>query len=72
MRLKDTKGKESTTLTIVVALLIVLTIKFLLGGLMIPILGTLPIIGAGEFGLAATGLLAIWLNREWKETKNGS
>ena len=71
MLLKDSKGKESTTLTIVIGCLIPLVTKFTLGGMTIAGLGTMPVIGAGEFGLAAAGLIGVWLNREWKEAKHG-
>lgn len=70
MRLKDSKGKESTTLTIVVGCLVPLVTKFMIGGMALPIVGVMPVIGAAEFGLAATGLIGVWLNREWKEAKH--
>ena len=72
MRLKDTNGKESTTLSLVVVAYAALLLKFLVGGLDIFGLGTAPVIGAGEFGLAMTGLLGVWLNREWKEAKHAN
>jgi hypothetical protein len=73
MRIKDTKGKESTTLTIVVACIVPIVIKFFIGGLTLPFgLGVAPVIGAAEYGLALTGLIGVWLNREWKEAKYGN
>ena len=71
MLLKDSRGKESTTLTFVTLAFVALVGKFLVGGMDIPVIGTMPVIGAGEFGLALTGVLGIWLNREWKEAKHG-
>jgi len=71
MRMIDSKGKESTTLTFVSIAFIAVFVKFLIGGMTLPVIGLMPIIGAGEFGLAITGILAVWLNREWREAKHG-
>ena len=71
MRITDSRGKESTTLFLVVVAFVSVLVKFIIGGMTLPVIGLMPIIGAGEFGLAVTGLLAIWLNREWKEAKHG-
>ena len=67
MRLKDAEGKKSTTLTFVVVAFVILAVKFLMGGLTLPMLGAVPVIGAGEFGMALTGILAIWRHREHTE-----
>ena len=71
MKLIDSRGKESTTLTFVFVAFMAVFIKFLIGGMNLPVIGEMPVIGAGEFGLAVTGILAIWLNREWKEARHG-
>jgi heme A synthase len=65
LTLCDTRGKRSKTLFLVVMCLVVLLFKFILGGLETP-LGTLPIISAGEFGLAAAGLIGVWVMRDNK------
>lgn len=63
VRLKDSKGKESTTLTFVTVAFLAVLIKYLLGGIYGPEIST------GEFGAAVTLILGIWLNREWKEAR---
>lgn len=62
----DTRGKKSITLTFVVVSWSVLLVKFAIGGLETPF-GSMPIIGANEFGIATGVILAIWLQREWTE-----
>lgn len=69
-RIKDARGKESTTLTLVIIGLVPLIAKFTVGGMELPFVGVQPVIGAGEFGLAFAGLMAVWLNREWKEARH--
>ena len=67
MLLKDSRGKESTTLTFVVISWLVVLIKYLVSGITLGPLGLQPIVGTGEFGAAVTLILAIWLGREWKD-----
>jgi len=70
MRLKDTKGKESTTLTFVFPAFFVLLFKFAFEGLKINGL-EIPPMSAAEFGAAMALIIGLWLNREWKEAKHG-
>ena len=65
MKIKDTRGRESITLTFCTLAFMVLLGKFLLAGVM-----GVPEMGAGEFGLAFAAVLAPWLHREWVEKKN--
>lgn len=67
--LKDSRGRESTTLSLVVPAWFVLLVKFLLAGIKLPVVGLVPPMSATEFGLAVAGVLAIWLGREWTEKK---
>lgn len=67
--LKDSRGRESMTLSLVVPAWFALLVKFLAAGLTLPIFGTVPAMSATEFGLAIAGVLAIWLGREWTEKK---
>jgi len=63
--LKDTRGKESTTLSFVVVAFVVVVIKFLLASL--TIFGVeFPDMTGSEFGLAIGAVLAIWQYRETK------
>jgi len=63
--LKDTRGKESTTLAFVVVSFVVVVIKFLLAGL--TLFGmSVPEMSGTEFGIAITGILSIWQYREAK------
>lgn len=68
--IKDSRGKESITLGFVFISWAVVVVKFLIAGITIGSLGTMPMIGAGEFGMAVAAILAIWLGREWTEKKN--
>ncbi|MBL4797627.1 MAG: hypothetical protein JKY50_09445 [Oleispira sp.] len=70
LSIKDSRGKESITLGLVFISWAVVVIKFAIAGITIGPLGTMPIIGAGEFGMAVAAILAIWLGREWTEKKN--
>jgi hypothetical protein len=67
--MKDSRGRESITLTFVAASWLVVWVKYLLAGLVLPVLGAVPPMTATEFGLAVAGVLAIWLGREWTEKK---
>lgn len=66
--IKDSRGRESHTLMFVAIAALVLIYKFAVGGT--HILGiNWPAMGAGEFGLAFAGIMAVWLGREWTEKK---
>ena len=71
IKMKDTRGRESTTLSFVTAAFVALLFKFLAAGLQVTagqdMLINMPQMGAGEFGMAAAAVLAIWLGREWTE-----
>lgn len=72
MKIKDTRGRESITLTFCTLAAITLIAKFATAGLTLPLIGLVPLMGAGEFGLAFAAVLAPWLHREWVEKKNGN
>lgn len=67
--LRDSRGRESITLSLVVPAWFALLVKFLAAGLTLPVIGIVPPMSATEFGLAMAGVLAIWLGREWTEKK---
>lgn len=67
--LKDSRGRESTTLAFVSAAYAALLAKFVLAGATLPLFGTVPSMSATEFGLSVSGVLAIWLGREWTDKK---
>lgn len=67
--LKDARGRESITLSLVVPAWLALLVKFLAAGLTLPVVGAVPPMSATEFGLAMAGILSIWLGREWTEKK---
>ena len=71
MKIRDTRGRESITLTFCTVATVILLAKFALAGLTLPYIGLVPLMGAGEFGLAFAAVLAPWLHREWVEKKNG-
>ena len=64
--IRDIRGRESITLFLVYIPWLVLIVKFAVGGFETPF-GTMPVIGATEFGIAVTAILAIWTAREYKE-----
>jgi hypothetical protein len=69
MRL-DSSGKESRTLFFVAASWLVVWIKFIVAGLTLPVIGTVPPMTAAEFGSAVAFILAIWLGREFIKKEN--
>ena len=69
MLVKDSRGRESTTLTFVAISWAVLVIKFLFAGLTLPVVGQIASMTATEFGMAFTAVLAVWLGREWTEKR---
>ena len=62
MRLKDTSGKPSTTLTFVTIAFLAMLVKFVLAGAW-----GIPPMGVSEFGSAVMMILAPWVAREFKE-----
>lgn len=72
LSIKDSRGKESITLSLVFVSWFVLVIKFVVAGVSLGSLGVMPAMGAGEFGMAAAAILAIWLGREWTEKTGNS
>ncbi len=63
--LKDTRGKESTTLTFVVVAFIVVIVKYILAGF--TIMGsTIPDMTGIEFAAAFGAVLSVWQYRETK------
>ena len=69
-KIKDSRGKQSTTLTFVAASWLAVFGKFVVAGMNLGALGVMPEMGAGEFGAAVGVILGIWLGREWTEKKN--
>lgn len=69
-KLQDSRGRQSITLTFVAVSWAAVVIKFIVAGATLGPLGTMPMMGAGEFGAATAAILAIWLGREWTEKRN--
>lgn len=66
IRIKDSRGRESTTLTFVSIAFAVLVIKFAAAGITIGSIATPPMTG-GEFAAAMAAIMATWLGREYTE-----
>ena len=60
------KLRESITLRLILIPFVLLNVKFLVAGLSIEGY-TFPAMTAGEFGIAITAVMTIWLGREWTE-----
>jgi len=69
MYMKDSRGKQSKTLIFVSISWLAVVIKYITAGVTLGALGTMPDMGASEFGSAVALILAIWLGREWSEKK---
>ena len=69
LRVKDSRGRESTTLTFVAFSWLAVWVKYVVAGLTLPVIGAVPPMTATEFSIAAAAILAIWLGREWTEKK---
>jgi len=67
--LKDSRGKESTTLSFVALSFFAIFAKFVVAGVSLGPLGLMPPMTALEFGGAVGLVLGIWLGREWQEKK---
>ena len=61
------KEKKSTTLFFVFISWLAVTGKFTVAGMTFPILGTMPLMSAAEYGSATLMILGIWLGREYTE-----
>ena len=68
MHLNDSHGDKSITLFFVSISWVVVVFKFLFAGLTLPGLGTFPLMSGGDFAMAITAVLGIWLGREWRKT----
>lgn len=67
LNIKDTRGKESITLTLVVTACAILFLKYLVSGASLGPLGVQSAMTGIEFGTAFALCLAPWLQREWVE-----
>ena len=63
--IKDSTDRESHTLLFIALACIPLVARFALGGINLPVIGTLPVMSATEFGTAFAAIMAVWLGREW-------
>ena len=61
---KDATDKESKTLRFVTISWLIVTIRYLLGGLDLDFIQVSPTT-ANEYGLAVGLILGIWVGREW-------
>lgn len=67
--MRDTRGRESKTLTFVAISWAALVAKFLAAGVDLGALGKQPPMSGTEFGSAVSVVLLIWLGREWTEKR---
>ncbi|PKM43237.1 MAG: hypothetical protein CVV05_15435 [Gammaproteobacteria bacterium HGW-Gammaproteobacteria-1] len=66
LRQLDARGRESITLGFVWWSWLAVMLKFVAGGLTLPVVGAVPPMGGEEFALCVGALLAAWLGREWQ------
>ena len=69
---RDACGRESRTLAFVGLTWLLMTLRFALGGLSFTVAGlTLQIAQTAmiDYGAAVAAVLAIWVGREWVDTK---
>ena len=69
---RDARGRESRTLALVGLTWLLMTLRFALGGLSFSVAGlTLQIAQTAmiDYGAAVAAVLAIWVGREWVDTK---
>jgi len=69
LSLTDSRGNQSITLLMVVIAFAVTTVKFLIAGMTLPVIGQQAAMTASEYGMAFAAELAVWLGREWTEKK---
>ena len=67
--LKDTRGKPSITLTLVVPACLLLMVKYAIAGFALGVYGVQPPMTGIEFGTGFMLLLAPFLQREWTEKR---
>ena len=65
--LKDTRGKQSITLTLVVPACLLIMAKYAISGMAFGVYGIQPPMTAIEFGTGFMLVLAPFLQREWTE-----
>lgn len=68
-KIRDSRGRESTTLTFVSISWLAVLIKYLIAGINLPLIGLQPAMTASDFATATGLILAIWLGREWTEKR---
>ena len=59
---------QSTTLKFVIVSYALVSLKYLLAGVELPMLGLMADMSANDYAMAITLILTIWLGREWRET----
>ena len=67
MLLRDSRGRESTTLTFVTITWAIGTVKFAIGGFTLGMFGASPSVDIAAYGAFFLAILAPWLQREWTE-----
>lgn len=80
MTVKDSRGKESITLSFVIAGFVPIVLKFIFGGLVVQypvgdayqVLWQIPVLTGTEYGVAVAAILGIWTMREHKEKSLGT
>lgn len=68
--MKDSRGRESTTLSLVIAAYLPVWVKYAFAGFTLPVVGAVPPMTATEFATSIGLILAIWLGREWTEKRS--
>ena len=72
--LRDSRGVPSWTITMVAPGFFALTVKFLIGGLTIPVVGLMPPMSGMDYAMAVVAILGTWVAREYgdKKLENGT
>lgn len=69
---KDSRGRPSWTLTLAIPAAVLITLRYLLGGVAVDALGaTLTVVSGAEYALAVGVWLAFFGYREHDEKRNG-
>ena len=63
-KMRDSRGRESTTLMFVTASWLAISVVFVFAGLK-----NASADGIQEYGIAVSAILLIWLGREWTEKR---